>query len=116
MDDPKLDFDFFKGKAEVLAEEAINGMKRNLGKLAKEQTCPRSFELVADGYDYGVGCGLKGVECKCPSFLDVCATSPRVGKVEDLVLMTRLSVQQLGYCRTGGAYLWSHSETKKLRR
>lgn len=100
--DPEFNFDFFKGKAEVLSEEAINGIKRTLGTTVKGRTCPREFDVIPDGYDYGVGCGLKDLGCKCPSFLDVCATSPRMGKVEDMQnLITRLSVSQLGYCRTG---------------
>mmetsp|Transcript_7420 Transcript_7420/g.12120 ORF Transcript_7420/g.12120 Transcript_7420/m.12120 type:complete len:209 (+) Transcript_7420:66-692(+) len=100
--DPDFNFDFFKGKAEELSAKAINDFKRELGEKAKGQTCPKEFDMIPDGYDYGVGCGLKDIGCKCPSFLDVCATSPRMGKAEDLQnLITRLSVSQLGYCRTG---------------
>ena len=100
--DPEFNFDFVKGKAEDLTQETINGMKRLLGSTVKGQTCPKEFDIIPDGYDYGVGCGLKDLGCKCPSFLDVCATSPRMGKAEDLQnLISRLSVSQLGYCRTG---------------
>ena len=58
-----------------------------------------NWKFISDGYDYGIGCNLG---CKCPSFVDVCATSPRIGKASDLKEpQTRFSVAQLGYCRTG---------------
>lgn len=101
-DVPKVDFGVFAKQAQTVAQTAINSIKRTLGSTVKGAMCPREFPMIPDGYDYGVGCGLKDLSCSCPSFLDVCATSPRTGKVEDFKdWMIRLSVGQLGYCRTG---------------
>ena len=100
-DDP-MGFDYMKKQAEALADQAEKNMEAILSKAVKNGVCPKEFDFVPDGYDYGVGCGFKGVECKCPSFFDVCAKAPRFGKAEDIKNdVASMSVKTLGYCRTG---------------
>ena len=100
-DDP-MGFDYMKKQAEAVADQAEKNMEAILSKAVKNGVCPKEFDFVPDGYDYGVGCGFKGVECKCPSFFDVCAKAPRFGKAEDIKNdIAMMSVKTLGYCRTG---------------
>ncbi len=95
-------WDGVKDKAEERVKEILQSMKEELAKSDEVKhgaTCPKQWKFIADGYDYGIGCNLG---CKCPSFVDVCATSPRIGKTSDLKEpQTRFSVAQLGYCRIG---------------
>eukprot|EP00438_Fugacium_kawagutii_P013386 Skav216492 [mRNA] locus=scaffold1123:506519:507097:- [translate_table: standard] len=89
-------------QAQSIAQASIDSIKAILIGAYKGKSCPTKFPSIPDGYEYGVGCGLTEIGCTCPSFLDVCATSPRMGKAEDFEnMIVRLSVQQLGYCRTG---------------
>lgn len=99
---PVPNFGDIAKQAEKIAQASIDSTKTILISTFKDKSCPREFPAIPDGYEYGVGCGLKEIGCTCPSFLDVCATSPRMGKAEDFEnLIVRLSVTQLGYCRTG---------------
>ena len=95
-------WDGVKDKAEERVKEVLQSLKEELADsdaVKNGATCPKNWKFIADGYDYGIGCNLG---CKCPSFVDVCATSPRIGKASDLKEpQTRFSVAQLGYCRTG---------------
>ena len=98
-----LSFSFLN---DVRAQQLIGKAQEWLRKAASDGVCPdlRGVIMGID-YGYGVGCAwedeLKGAKCRCPSMLDVCATTPRFAKLSELELVEKYSLQELGYCRTG---------------
>ncbi|CAK9072215.1 unnamed protein product [Durusdinium trenchii] len=96
-------------KRAIQREGVVNAAKAKLRAL-DGGVCPKSFPRILRGFDYGIGCafveknlaGVEGKGCRCPSVLDVCATQPRFRSVRHLPEeLTRLTVPELGYCRTG---------------
>ena len=96
---------------DIRAQQLIGKVLESVRKAASEGVCGDlrgGIFSIPDGYGYGVGCAwkdeLSDTTCRCPSMLDVCATTPRFAKLSELELAAKYSVQELGYCRTGRAH------------